>query len=255
MKLILPAAALLFALSNSRADVQPEDQTGSGEAINTPLRNAPRIYQAYYPASQFSSVTTTQILTGLQFQLSSGFTSGVGAGDTWPSQDLDFSDYTIQLSAASGQLAAEGSYLSPTTTAFTYGQGANLTTVRTGGLTVPADSFTNLGTQQPNDFGVTILFSVPYTFTPGDSLVLTLSHLGYIPSEELNPFFAASNVPDTVNRAIFSTEAGSAGNAMGQTLPLVVNFVSQPIPEPGSAALVMMGALSVLAGRSRRRRN
>ncbi|RYD36515.1 MAG: hypothetical protein EOP86_05770 [Verrucomicrobiaceae bacterium] len=252
MKLILPAAALLFVLSTSRADIQVGDQGGTTSGNTSPLRDTPRTYQAYYPASRFSSITTTQVLTGLQFQLSSGVPSGVPDGGAWPSQDLTFSDYTIQLSTGSGELAADGSYLA-STTAFTYGQGSNLTTVRTGGLTISSASFANSGTPQPNDFGATILFSVPYTFTPGDSLVLTLSHTGFVPTGDINPFFAASNTEDDVNRAIFSTETGNPPNAIGQTLPLIVNFIS--IPEPGIMGLVMVGALSVLAGRSRRGRN
>ncbi|MES2708706.1 MAG: PEP-CTERM sorting domain-containing protein [Verrucomicrobiota bacterium] len=251
MKLLPPcAAALLFALCPAQADIQTQNQVDSLGGINTPLRNAVRTYQAYYAAAQFTSVVTTQSITGIEFRLATN-NSGVTAGGTWPAQDLTFADYTIQLSVASAALVAEGQYPNGTT-AFSYGQGANLITVRSGPLVIPAGSFTNAGASPTaNDYGFTIPFTIPYTFAPGDSLVLTLGLSGYTPSGAAAAFFATSATVDGQAAAISSTTSGSAANANALSTPLFVNFVTTPVPEPGGAGLLLLGALATTFARRR----
>lgn len=246
----LPFLAVTLALAvSSRADflstTQPE-----GPGLTTALRAAARTYQVFYAPSQFSSITTTQAITGLEFRLAAD-SSGVGAGSFWPAQDLTFSDYTIQLSTASTTLAAAGAYTSGTAS-FSSGQGANLTTVRSGGLLVPEGAFSASTTAGAvNDFGFTINFDTPYTFQPGESIVLTLSLTGYTPSSEPQPFFAAAASAANQSSAISSVTGANAANATGFAAPLIVNFVSTPVPESGAATLLVLSVSGLALSRRR----
>lgn len=246
---LFPLLVLAFTHS-AKADFESLTQADSGGGSNTPLRSAARKYQAYFAPSQFSSITTTQAITGLEFRLTTGSGSGVSAGGTWPSQALSFTDYTIQMSVASAGLAADGRYLS-STTAFSYGQGANLTTVRSGALSIPAAAFSaQANTSLVNEYGFDIAFTTPYQFQPGDSIVLTLSLTGYTPAET-QAFFAAGTSASGQADAIVSTSSATAANASGLSAPLFVNFISSPVPEPGLSGLLAVGAFATMLRRRR----
>lgn len=240
------AAALLLSLVTAvRADFV-STPLPEGAGVSTALRNAARTYQVYYAASQLSSITTTQAITGLEFRLSASDVT-VSAGHSWPAEDLTFSDYTIQLSTASTALETAGGYTSGTTT-FAQGQGSNLTTVRSGSLQVPEGAFSaNETGGQTNEFGFRIGFDTPYQFQPGESIVLTLRLSGYAPVGEPQPFFAAAVSTANQTSAIASNAGAGATSANGLASPLIINFLSSPVslPEPGAAGLLAAAAASL----------
>jgi hypothetical protein len=240
----------LAAASASLADVAtpilPENQ-----GLNTIMRNAPRTYEEYLAANNFASITSPTLFTGVQFRLALGV-SGVPVGGTWPSQVLSFTDYTIQLSVASAQLVADGGYLSTTPTFASY-QGANVTTVRTGPLVITPNSYTNNGDANPNPFGFTINFTTPYLFMPGDTLVVLIGLSGYTPAAELQPFFASTGSVNGTADAIASFASGVATVPGGFSSPVFMNFITLPIPEPGTTTLVGLGLCAGIATALRRR--
>lgn len=247
---ILFCVAFLTAASASPADVVtpilPENQ-----GLSTVLRSAPRTYEEYLAASNFASITTPTLFTGMQFRLALGTVSGVPVG-TWPSQALAFTQYDIQLSVASAQLVADGEYLSAAPTFASY-QGANVTTVRSGPLVITPGSFTNNGNASPNPFGFTINFTTPYLFMPGDSLVVLIRLSGYTPAGEPQPFFAATGFVNGTADAISSTVGSAATVPNGFSSPVFINFITLAIPEPGTTALIGLGLCVGIVTALRRR--
>jgi PEP-CTERM motif len=246
--------AFLTAASASLGDVVAPNltETAGTTGLNTVLRNAPRTYEEYLAANNFSSLAVPTLFTGMQFRLALGTASGIAAGGTWPSQAITFTDYTVQLSVASAQLIADGEYLSTTPTFASY-QGANVTTVRTGPLVITPNSFTNNGNASPNPFGFTINFTTPYLFTPGDSLVVLIRLAGYTPAGEFQAFFASTNFLNGTTDAISNTTSASATVPNGFSSPVFINFITVAVPEPGTTTLIGFGLCVGLAATLRRR--
>jgi hypothetical protein len=176
-----------------------EDALSSG--LNTTVRNAARTYEEYFASSNFSSITQPVKITGMQFRLAVGENwRPVGyVGQAWPDVPISFGSYNVELSKPTAQLVADGEYLSISPTFASY-QDGNLTTVRSGALNIAANSFLADGATPAlsiHSFGPVISFSTPYTYTPGNGLVMLIRHLGYT-GGALNAFFA---------RAILQTES------------------------------------------------
>lgn len=248
---LLVAAAVGSAQTVSVPAGVTEDVALSG--LNTPIRSAARTYQAYYHQSNFTSVASPVLITSMQFRLALGENSGVAVGGTWPSQDVSFTNYDVQLSRASATVQAAGEFPSATT-AFAANQGTNLTTVRSGAMTIPAGSYANAGSQtEPNLYGFTIQFSTPYLYTPGEELVLSLTHTGYTPAAELQPFFASDDYAPNSRDAVSSTAGYNAAVPTGFTAPMFVQFGVAPVPEPAGVLAAAAGCVGVGAWVRRRR--
>src|SRR5262245_46016136 len=113
----MPARCLAFALLASFAApaaaqsvVVPTLPESTG--LNTAFRNAPRTYMSYYTSSNFTTITTAVLITGMQLRLSA--TGNTTIPSTWPSQNLSFTNYDVQISRASAQLNSDGEFLSST---------------------------------------------------------------------------------------------------------------------------------------------
>jgi hypothetical protein len=246
-------AIVALAASLSLAQISPnigtESATSSG--LNTVMRNAARTYQAYYSTTAMSGVTSPVMITGMQFRLAIGenWRPAGYVGSSWPDQQITFSDYTVQLSQASAQLRTDGEYLSGTS-AFSFGQGAGLTTVRTGSLSINANSYNATGgTTGEHSWGPTINFSTPYLFNPGDDLVLTIGLNGYTQTAA-QAFFASGDFANGVTDAISSTSGNNVnGSASGFSSPMFVQFTTAPVPEPASMAVLGLGALALIRRR------
>jgi len=232
------------------APVGVESSLESG--LNTAIRSAPRTYQEYMASSNFSSITQPSLITGMRLRLAIGENwRPVGyVGSTWPSQNLTLGTYTVTLAKPSAGLVSDGEYLSTAPTFASYQ--VSPVTVYNQALNIAANSFTaDGGVAGVHSYsGPTINFTTPYNFTPGDGLVLQVNHGGYLPSTELNAFFASRSFQNGVTDAISNTTSGTAAAPNGFSSPYFIQFTYEPIPEP--ASLGALAAVGVLAMRRRK---
>lgn len=217
--------------------------------LNTGIRNAPRTYMALYMSPNFASLTSPTLITGMQLRISADGNATLPA--TWPSQDLSFANFDVQLSQPSASLVADGEFLSSAVTFASQQEAGTVVTVRSGALTLPTASFQNSGAE--NAFGAMISFSTPYLYTPGQGLLLYITHTGYTPAAEPQPFFAAADYTPGITDAISSTAGYQAASASGFSSPYVVQFSLAAVPEPSTALSMAAGAMLLLALARRRR--
>ncbi len=245
MKTALAASTVMLALAGSSFGQLVPSGVTEASGLNTVMRNAARTYQAYYHQSNFTSVTTPTTLTGLQFRLfANPNQNGVGAASSWPATNQSFANYTIMLAQPSAAINAAGEI--PSASASFASNMVNAVTVYNAALTITAGSFLNDGTATtPASWGMTINFSTPYTYNPGDGLMLYISHTGYTGGAP-QPFFAVGNFAANVADAVSSTAGANATNPGGFASPMVVQF----IPTPGAMAMLGLGGL--VAARRRR---
>ena len=236
-------ALFVAAPANARPTIiVPGAETGG---TTTPFRALSRVYQSYIDDSQFASLTAPTLITSFQLRI-----SVLGNGTVpsiWPSQDLTFTNYTVQMSRGSAGLIADGRYVSNTAN-FASQHGANLTTVRSGGLTIPAGSFLQDGGGGINSFGFAVTFTTPYLYTPGEALVYQINHTGYLPGSEVQPFFASRGFANGVTDAISSAASATATNAQSFSSPMIVQFATVTVPEAGSGTLVVAAILFAATG-------
>lgn len=221
------------------------DETGG---TSTAFRSLPRTYMALYTSVNFTALTGPTLLTGLQLRISASGNETLPA--TWPSQTLSFASFDIQLSQASASLLADGEFLSSAVTFASQQAAGTVKTVRSGNLAIPTASFENTGSE--NAFGLLINFSTPYLYTPGQSLLLYLTHTGYTPSGEPQPFFASTDYENGTTDAISSTVGYQAATASGFSSPYIVQFTTAAVPEPGSMLMLAAGVAGLLALNRRR---
>ncbi len=233
--------------------------TESGTGLTLPFNAGAATYMGYLDASEFSELTSPVLITGISFRLASGYNSQL-LTSAWPSQDLTFSNFNIQLAEASAADETAGDL--EDSTSFASNQNAStVRTVRSGALTVAADSFTN-SLSGTNTFGPTLAFSTPYTYTPGESLTYLIDESGYGTSQT-QAAFASSSIS---NFSPFTADAldSSAGTDQtaptGYTDPLIVQFqyeteASSPVPEASTTVslglLLALGAGAVAVKRRR----
>ena len=232
-------------------------ESAASSGLTTPLNTNARTYMGYLSAAEFSSLTTPVYITGIQFRLATGFNSQITTA-TWPPQALAFSEYNIQLAQASAADVAAGD-LEDSSVFANNQNAATAVTVRSGGLTIAADSFSNslAGT---NSFGPTISFTTPYAFLPGSSLTYLIDESGYGTSSTVpQAAFASTDYLPGVADALVSTAGADATAPGGYTQPLLVQFqysTAAPVPEASTAiSLGLMFALAlgvVRRGRARK---
>ncbi len=219
--------------------------------LNTGFRNAPRTYMALYLDPNFASITSPVMITGMQLRISADGNTTLPA--TWPSQNISFTNFDVQLSQPTASLIADGEFLSSAVTFASQQEAGTVVNVRSGALTINTGAFQNTGAENP--FGPVITFSTPYMYTPGQSLLLYITHTGYTPAGEPQPFFAAADYTPGVTDAISSTASYQAATATGFSSPYVVQFTTSPVPEPATALTLASGVAALLVLAARRRRN
>jgi hypothetical protein len=223
-------------------------ESAATSGLNTAIRSAPRVHQAYYSSVNFGSFTNPTTITGMQLKLAIGenWRPAGYVGSSWPNADLNFGSFEVVFAKPSAGLVTDGEYLSTAPTFASYLDTA--VTVRTGALTIPANSFqADGGAAGEHSYGFTFNFTTPYTLNPGDGLVIQIRHSGYgTVGTPLNAFFATRGFENGVTDAISSTAGQNAASPNGFSSPYYVNL----IPTPGSVALL---GLAGLAGARRRR--
>ncbi len=252
-RLLAGTAVLAFAGLAQSAQAQTTGTfapglTESGTGLTLPFNSGAATYMGYLDASEFSSLTSPVLITGISFRLASGYNSQI-LTSAWPSQDLTFSEFNIQLAQASAADETAGDLEDGTSFANNQ-NAATTTTVRSGTLTVAADSFTN-SLSGTNTFGPTLAFSTPYAYTPGESLTYLIDESGYGTSET-QAAFASSSIS---NFSPFTADAldSSAGTDQtaptGYTDPLIVQFQYETISAaavPEASTTISFGLLLAL---------
>ena len=241
LALVLTASFYLLAAMHSRADVVVPIASAAVEdgGLSTPLRSAPRTFQEYIDPTQFASITTPTLLTGIEFRLYAA--SEDNTASTWPSQNLTFTQYSVQLSQASTAAATAGGISTDTT--FAANEGGPVSTVRSGALTIPAGSFINNANStatNPNPYGFDITFAAGYLYTPGQSLVLTITESGYAQAETQEYFGSVADPIAHVGSLVYADDNTSTSPSMS-TGPIFLNFTTNAIPEPSTWALLLAG--------------
>jgi hypothetical protein len=249
---LLAALAVASSFAGAQTFVPPLVETSG---VNTVFRSAPRAYQSFIDSTQLTGISGPVLITGISFRLMAASlgTPAQNPPADWPSQTLNFTDFTIRIGSASAAVAAAGEF--PTTTpTFNQNFGADVITARTGGLSLSTGAFGFNAASTPtapNPWGPTITFSTPYLYNPGQDLVYAVSHTGYVPNTEFQPFFATADWSVNVADAVSSITSSSLDAAPGGfSSPYVVQFTTEPIPEPATMTVLALGAVAAL-----RRRN
>jgi hypothetical protein len=133
---------------------------GTGTFLG-PLANAQRTYQLLIHANQLTSLVGTNL---------SGFSMRIPASATanWPTADVNYANYDIYLSGS----------VDPVNRSLTFANNVvgTQTLVRSGSLTIPANSYTFGGS--PNAFGPEIVFNTAWPYSGGNVLV-EIRHSGF----------------------------------------------------------------------------
>jgi len=235
---ITTCAALIWATASAQSALTNGPVAPSGfasvegnSALSTPLTRAARTLQSAIAATSLTGLTNGAQIMGLSFRLDDS------QSGPWPASDLTWTDYSIQLSTS---LNAPGLL----STTFADNLGADVLTVRSGPLTVPAHSYSSGGL--PNAFGPVITFDTPFTYH-GGTLLITLRHSGNGVSER---FVDANTDVSGSFQTIYSTVSDTAtvANFGGRTPIFLLHF--EIVPEP--SAVTWLGGLAAAAFLRRR---
>lgn len=163
---VVPSPAISINNSNEvslGAVVVPNAYSGSAGTATFlgPFANAQRTYQMLINESELSSIFADMI-ESITFRLP------VSATANWPSTDITFSNYDIYLS---GSVAPQDRSLT-----FASNVVGIQKLVRSGSLTIPANSYTSGG--NPNAFGLEISFDSAYMYN-GGHLLIEIRHNGF----------------------------------------------------------------------------
>jgi hypothetical protein len=256
VSLMLHAGSALGAL----AVLPTVGATAEGDdSLTTPFRTAPRVLQMYFNRTDAQAAfgTSPVSITGYQVRVNQRDSDGTlvdAPGPTWPPQDLNYGRYDVQLSDSSAAAFAGGEL---TSTTFANNMGPNVVTVRSGALTVPANSFlndgspgTSMATATPSSFGFLVTFATPYLYTPGTDLILTLRHDG-AGSPAGIPIVSFDSVlfVDNRNDALAATD-GADATVGGFFSTNVTQFTYTVVPEPGALSVLgIVGTMFLRRGR------
>jgi hypothetical protein len=251
---ILAVLAAVSSFAGAQTFAPPLVETGG---LNTAFRNAPRAYQSFIDSTQLAGLTQPTFITGISLRLMS---ASLGSATTnppadWPSQTLNFSDFTVRIGSPSAAIVTAGE-IPVTTTTFNQNFGADVVTARSGALSLSTGAFgfnPSSTPAAPNPWGPTITFTTPFLYTPGQDLIYAISHSGYAPAGEFQPFFSSGDYANSVADAVSSTTSSSLDAAPGGfSSPYLVQFTTEPIPEPATMTVLALGAVAALRRRNRK---
>jgi hypothetical protein len=212
--------------------VLPHQQGDSGNAFPFSV-GGPGVsmrYQQVYDAAGFADVSQGCLIRALGFNIRSGY----GSGSLIQDIQIDFSTISSSVDGLSPDFASNvGS-----DDAVGYGRGSLYVANNMPGA--------------PSGFGVLVTLTTPFVYHPANGNLLMDVRMyqpasgGFVPGP-----FDCSTVPgDTVSR-VWAFGVGSATGST-DTFGLITAFVVDPIPEPGSARLCIIGVAVFVVWRSRR---
>jgi hypothetical protein len=219
-------------LAGFQFDVVPPayENTAGGTGFLGPLSNSQRTYQMLMHESMLTNLLGRE-LTGISFR------SLPGATTPWPANDLTYGNYDIYLSQS----------VAPVDRSLTFADNivGTQTQVRSGGLTIAADSYPSGG--NPNDFGPAISFNGGWVYS-GGHLLVEIRHTGSDGVSRSVDARAASSSPDYGNLYSAAWTSNYEGTSGSQGNFAIVRFTS--IPAPG--ALALLGIAGIFGSRRRR---
>lgn len=208
---------------------------GTGTFLG-PLASNPRTYQLLIDDSQLTA-HLGRSLTSVGFRLPSS-----ALGD-WPLAPVTFGSYDIRLSGS----------VAPSARSLVFGDNVvgEQSLVRSGGLTIDANSFTSGAS--PNMFGLGIGFDSGYLYSGGD-LLIEIRHTGFAgTARSVDALIATGGAPDgygTLFSAAWSGSYDALNGSQGNFSVLQLTSSAVTVPEPGAFLLIVVG-LAGLAARQR----
>ncbi len=201
--------------------------------ISGPFQASGITFQWIMAASQFASVPAGTQLTAIGFRLD-------GESATLPTGNLAYTNWNLQLSTS---LNAVGSL----SAAFASNIGGDVTSVKSGALTINANSFSGGAGPTPFFF---IGFTTPYTYN-GGNLLVTLRHDTSTGTGFANDGVTFSSIPGIGDTVLANTFAATIGTAQSFNMPVTAFQFNTAVPEPATW-LSMVGGLVLIGWRYRR---
>jgi hypothetical protein len=209
LALAFAAGATFTSVAIAQQVVVPGTFAGTAgvAGLNTFIRDLgnPRTGQLLMDASELATIPPGSQITGIEFRLWTGATA------PFPVSDATWANYTINM----------GTCVQPSlgTTTFASNFVGAPVQVRTGSLTVPAGTYSNVG-GPPRPYGPVITFTTPFVYT-GGHLGIEIRHPG---SNITNPaasshFLDVAQATETANRSFTAVgEAATVGAAATYTI-------------------------------------
>ncbi len=219
--------------------------TGDGlpfSGFSSLSREVPRVLQQFYDAQFFSAVTDPMQVTAMSFRL-----PAIASVDYPALGDLNFGRYDITLAEPSAASAAADGLTSAT---FADNM-LNPVLVRSGPLTIPLNSFESNDANVDAEFSFIINFDAPYSFTPGQDLVMLVRHSGHGDVNGVETRWNFDGYAWT-NGTVVSTTA-DVDAAVANFGPGSFNVANKiqftMIPEPAALGLLALGGLLIVRKR------
>lgn len=238
LKSVLSVSVVFFcspwiAPAHSQTVITGEGLPYSG--FSSLSREADRVLQQFYDDSFFSSVSSTTQIIGMSFRL-----PPIADVDYPALGDLNFGRYDITLAQPSAASAAANGLTSAT---FADNMQSPVL-VRSGPITIPLGSFESNAADEEGEFSFVFEFDTPYTYTPGDDLVMLVRHDGHGDVNGVETRWNFDGYAWT-NGTVVST--GNVDDAVANFGPGAFNVANRIafvlVPEPSSVLLLCLALL------------